>query len=279
MQPDPVANMLPQPRRSLSPRQGILLIAIVLLVIAGSTGLFYVVRSNQIVNEHASATASVQSRATAHTNATASVISQEATASMNTATAPAYATATTIARATAIPYGSYKGVVALNDSLSDTGSGGWSGCTFTGGALHSTAPIGQQTFCFATNTDFYNFAYEVHMTIVQGGFAGIIFRAPLVNGLPNGYYSFLIAANGSYQLGTDVVSNSFSAAITTGLNQPNLIAVVAHDHKIDIYVNKQFVVSGRANGTWAGSIGITAISTSDSPTEAVFSNAKVWELM
>lgn len=294
MQPDNVTQTPLKSHRGLSRGQAIFLIGLVLLVIAGSVGLFYVVRTNQIASSNANATATARANSTATTVSaqatgiaeTNALLTQNAVTEANaTATATASA-ATAIASASPIPYGSYRGVLVLNDSLSNAWGGsantspGFSYCVNAGGALHDRAPTGVGIYCYAPNTDFADFAYEVHMTIVEGGAGGIIFRSSSTS---TAFYQFLIGvADGRYLLidpSGKTLSSGSSSAINTGPNQSNLIAVVAQGSKIEMYVNRQLIASVNDSTFMHGGIGVAAVGTTSTPTEAVFSDAKVWMLV
>jgi serine/threonine protein kinase len=191
---------------------------------------------------------------------------------------------------TANPYSPNTGTLALNDPLSDNSNGYfWSesnesggGCGFSGGAYHvSVLHQVSSHYCNAVTTNLSNFAYEVHMTIIQGDSGGIMFRA---SGSKGAGYLFRIGIDGSDTL--DIYNNSTfisnlksstSPAINTGLNQSNLIAVVANGSNIDLYVNNQQVDKISDNTFSQGEIGMAAFSNAN-PTEVVFSNAKVWTL-
>src|SRR6266700_2751738 len=189
-----------------------------------------------------------------------------------------------------IPYPPY-GTLALDDPLSDNSHGySWSEggdslgtCDFTGGAYHVNAIQQNQGKGCVASTNFSDFAYQIQMTIVKGDGGGdIIFRDDETKG--NGYY-FFIGQNGSYELGTynnckvnctlKPLRNGSSAAINTGLNQSNLVAVVASGSTIDLYVNHHKIDSYSDSSYSQGQIGVVAFDV-NSPTEVVFSNAKVW---
>jgi len=189
-----------------------------------------------------------------------------------------------------IPYPPY-GTLALDDPLSDNSHGySWSEggdslgtCDFTGGAYHVNAIQQNQGKGCVASTNFSDFAYQIQMTIVKGDGGGdIIFRDDETKG--NGYY-FFIGQNGSYELGTynnckvnctlKPLRNGYSAAINTGLNQSNLVAVVASGSTIDLYVNHHKIDSYSDSSYSQGQIGVVAFDV-NSPTEVVFSNAKVW---
>lgn len=68
-----------------------------------------------------------------------------------------------------------------------------------------------------------------------------------------------------------------NSSIKTGLNQTNLIGVVAKGSSIDVYVNLMHVDGVTDSSTSQGllDVGATAFTL---PSEAVFSNAKAWKL-
>ncbi len=78
------------------------------------------------------------------------------------------------------------------------------------------------------------------------------------------------------QLAKTLTSNS-SSAIKTGLNQSNLIAVVANGSTLDLFVNGQKIDSVLDSTYSHGQIGVVADATNNQ-TEVVYSNAKVWKL-
>jgi hypothetical protein len=239
-------------RRSLG--TAILLVGLALLIaVGGSVGFFYFTRSNQ-----------------------------------QNPTSP-----TTTSNNQQIPYPPY-GTLALDDPLSDNSQGhNWQEsdpslgtCTFTGGAYHVNAILNDSTNDCLASPNFSDFAYQVQMTIVKGDGGGIIFREDNARG--NGYYFALGQQSGvwGYKLwgfnncngNTCKVSelrSGSSAAIKTGLNQSNLVAVVASGSTIDLYVNNHKIDSVSDNSYGSGQIGVAATYLK-SPTEVVFSNAKVW---
>jgi serine/threonine protein kinase len=207
--------------------------------------------------------------------ATATATSAQATATAISATATAYAKTVT------------PGSPVFNDPLQSNSGNNWDvtnlrgggGCAFTGGAYHASMPQkGYIAPCFAQATSFSNFTYQVQMIIVKGDQGGIAFRANSKNGA---FYYFHINQNGSYALetysgynSTAVLKQGTSPAIKTGLNQTNVIAVVANGNSLVLYVNKQQIASVN-DGTYSnGQIGVIAESTQN-PTEVAFTNAEV----
>jgi eukaryotic-like serine/threonine-protein kinase len=209
-------------------------------------------------------------------------------------TVTADATATIIAQ-NPDPYPPMNRTLAGIDPLSDNSLGyNWDvnsdkfgTCAFTGGAYHVTAlpqpGTGPQPGkgCSLPSLNFSDFAYQIQMTIVKGVGGGIFFRD---DGNGNGYY-FFIGQDGTYQLGTynncpactsfSVLHSDSSPAINTGLNQSNLVAVVASGSTIDLYVNNQKIYSSSDSSHSQGGIGVFASGT-NGPSEVMFNNAKVW---
>lgn len=208
-------------------------------------------------------------------------------------TVTADATATIIAQ-NPDPYPPMNRTLAGIDPLSDNSLGyNWEvnsdkfgTCAFTGGAYHVTAlpqpGTGPQPGkgCSLPSLSFSDFAYQIQMTIVKGVGGGIFFRD---DGNGNGYFFFI--GDGTYQLGTynncpactsfSVLHSDSSPAINTGLNQSNLVAVVASGSTIDLYVNNQKIYSSSDSSHSQGGIGVFASGT-NGPSEVMFNNAKVW---
>ena len=182
----------------------------------------------------------------------------------------------------------------INDSL-NTPNNLWEiahdpkgACQFTGGVYEvSDADPQVNEFCRAWNTDQHihnNFAYEAQMTIVQGDVGGLRFT----DDSSGKYYYFGCRANDGYcslVYYADNVNNaktamtllqSFSSAFRKGLNQPNLLAVKVQGSNIGLYVNGQLIDQTDV-GTFGGGslIGVFAREETN-PTVVNFSNAKVW---
>src|SRR2546426_3030604 len=226
--------------------------------------------------------ATVQSNANATTTAQANIAATTQAVNANTT-----ATASVIA-ANPDPYPPGGGMLALLDPLHDNSqSHNWAtnttNCAFTGGAYHvSTPDIHVFASCAAQSTNFSNFAYEVQMQIIKGDIGGIIFRADTAH---NTFYRFYVSDTGNYELLLcssntchDLLAIAPSPAIRQGLNQTNLIAVVAIGNTITLYVNSQKIANVTDSTYSHGAIGVTAsaFATNGHPTEVVYSNAKVW---
>jgi pSer/pThr/pTyr-binding forkhead associated (FHA) protein/tetratricopeptide (TPR) repeat protein len=251
--------------------------ALVLLVIIGSSGLIYYTQVFYPAQLKAHAVASATALASDHATGTVQ--------------AQATATASLIA-SNPNPYLPGSGTVALYDPLNDNNRGyHWDSvtnssgtCGFTGQAYDVSTPRNNFFFfCTAEATNFSNFAFEAQMQILKGDCGGLIFRADANNGK---LYLFDVCQDGSYSLylyrnfsGTTAktLGSGSSAAITTGLNQTNVLAVVAQGTALDLYVNNQKIDSV-SDGTYShGQIALAADASND-PTEVAFNNARVWTL-
>lgn len=254
-----------------------LIVGLILLLIAGSGVIYYatVFRPNQL-HAQANSTAEAQSTATMHAQ-------QAATSQAQQATATAFANT---------PQGIYNratsGSPVLDDPLSQNDTNNWnegtgnSSCTFTGGAYHASDQLKNNTvYCSASSTNFSNFVYQVQMTIVKGEFGGIFFRFNIAKFKG---YQFNIGQDGTYSLYLSVDStgthdqllrSGSSSFFKTGLNQTNLIAIVASGSNIYLYVNKQYVTSASDSTYNSGQIGVLAGNITV-PTEVMFRNAQVW---
>jgi len=188
------------------------------------------------------------------------------------------------------PYPPHTGSLVLSDPLKDNSKGyRWdvgtfangSSCTFTGGSYHVAISTRGHVFaCNATNGSFTDLAYEVQMTILKGDRGGLFFRQV---GTQGPYYYFSIKTDGSYELDSftgstsHVLQRGTSPAIKAGLNQTNLLAVVAQGSSITLYVNRQGITHLSDSTTNQGLIGLAADAT-DQPAEVAFMKANVWTL-
>jgi serine/threonine protein kinase len=260
------------------------------LLMVSSIGFFSLVHANQVATIHVNATTT----ANVHASATNAAVDASSTAALSTATVYAL-TPTVNATATVIGLQNvYNNAMhrppALDDPLHDNSkSNSWeeainsgSGtCAFKSGAYH-VSESDPKYFQYCTGPSFSNFVFEVQMKIIKGDAGGVIFRADTSN---NDFYVFLVGQDATYQFflctSTDcnkMLLNSISSAIKFGLNQTNLIAVVAQGSTIGLYVNHQLIDSADDNTYSSGQIGVIAYpyGGSGNPTEVVYSNAKVW---
>jgi Predicted transcriptional regulators len=191
------------------------------------------------------------------------------------------------------PYAPYIGHLVLDDPLQDQSKGmNWqegvndkqARCLFKQQAyVVVEAQPGLFRACMAQNTDYKNFAYEVEMVIQSGEFGGLVFRSE--NSIDAHYYIFRIHTDGSYWLfrfadhsieHATLLDNGMLHNFTKGLGKTNLIAVVAQNDLLTLYVNRQEVSSIRDGGYTHGQIGVLAGTMTMPSGEASFKNAKVW---
>ncbi len=184
------------------------------------------------------------------------------------------------------------GMPAIDDSLSTESIISWNSlgsCSFVGGALHADKPVFNgsefEALCFPGSTNFTNFAYQVQMTIVKGDEGAVAFRAS-----KRGNYVFLITPKGSYILlitsfkpdGTVSSSKSFlqgtSSAFKAGLNQANLLTVIARNNNMYLYIDKKYVAGASDTTSPSGGIGVLALGSQPDNVDVAFSNAQVWIL-
>ena len=265
----------------------ILLIILAFLVMASGIGLIYysaVYRPDQL---YAQATATAQTVRTAQAQASGAANAQ------STGTAQAFANATAQAMATTtalqnIYNQATSGAPILNDPLNgnniyhwDVGNASLGGsCGFKAGAYHVIEPNKSYYLtCLAESTNFSNFAFQVQVTIIQGDEGGLIFRASGAK-----LYSFGFNREGLFSLIVSKNNNPGkpliygpNSAINTGLNQPNLLTVIARESTFYLYINKQFVDTVRDSSYHSGQIGVYA-AYSTHYTDVAFNDAQVWQV-
>jgi hypothetical protein len=202
-------------------------------------------------------------------------------------TAPPVKPTATVLAASSNPYPPYSGKLTLDDPLSDNSRGyGWdqsSGgsnrfCQFIGGAYHAAAQSSSAYQTCYTAIQAGNFAFEVQMQVVKGNCGGLEWRDTTnkrygyhLRVCQDGSYRAYVYNNASSDRG---LPSGSSTAIVTGLNQFNLIAVVANGSTFDFYVNQQKIDSLNDSSFSQGLFGVCA-SAGD---EAAYTHARVWTL-
>lgn len=266
-----------------------LLVMLALVLIVGGIFIAFVgvVQPHQ---EHVQATVTAQALASQATETAQTQV--KATAAV-LATASAYALATASALQDSYLQAS-SGKPALNDTLSRQNGNNWDvvsnsgegSCSFKNNAYRAAVQRADYLYtCFATAPSFTNFAYQVQMTIVQGDYGGILFRA---NGANSRYYYFRVSKDGAYDLSVShdtnfthdqlLKSGIASSIITTGLNQPNLVAVLAHGSNLYLYVNQKFLAQVHDNTYQSGQIGVFGGDFASPSADVAFTNMKVWKI-
>ena len=245
----------------------VLLIILAGLIVVGGGGITAYATLFHTLELHAQATAVTQNILTEQAQATAHAISPQSTYDRITSMVPSF-----------------------TDPLDGRHSSPWSnkvkgdtGCAFRNGAYHlHIAPKDLYSYCLATGSNYSNFLFQVQMTIIQGLDAGMVFRTANPS-LPS--YVFTITYNGLYALNVAVdpqhsrsLAFGRSVAINTGLNQTNLLSVMARNGNISLFINKHFV-AGASDTTYpSGAIGLVASNFPQTSIDIAFNNAFVWNL-
>jgi len=268
----PAVAQQPPQRQGLSPWAITLSVILALLIIGGAGGLIYYATGPYPAEQHAQATAVVQNVLAQQQQANA-----QATANVaNLSPQELYTRITSEKPAISDPLDS------INHSLFVAVSRPAGSCGFTGGAYHASASPGFIYTCLAPAVNVGNFAFQAQMTIIKGNAGGLIFRLNLGASSLNNYL-FLIDQLGGYRLvalqNNNTImqlANGVSPAVNVGLNQSNLLTVIARGNNFYLYVNKQYITSTRDNTFSSGVVGVFASGAS--ATDVVFSNAQVWRL-
>lgn len=183
------------------------------------------------------------------------------------------------------------GTLALYDPLQDNMKGnnwdevtnGAGSCQFTNGGYQvRVSAEATRYLCAEEKTSFSNFVFQVQMTIVAGSYGGIVFRVDTTH---TKFYFFRIGTDGSYELvslagdasGNKVLKSGTSAALKTGLNEANILAVVASGSNLDLYVNQQHIAFMSDRSLSEGQLGFCAEDVGNE-SDVVFSDVSVWTL-
>jgi hypothetical protein len=276
-------------QQRLSKTVAVILVLLALVLIGGGM-LFAFVGVIEPHQQHVQATATAQTQASQAT-ATARMHANATAAVQASASAYAMATTTTL-QDTYIQATS--GNPTLNNALSSQNGNNWDvvsnrgegSCSFKDKAYHATAQQPDYLYaCFDASPTFSNFAYQVQMTILQGDYGGIIFRA---NGANSKYYYLRVGKDGAYDLSVShdttstheqiLKSGIAPSIITIGLNQPNLVEVLANGSNLYLYVNQKFLAQVHDNTYKSGQIGVFGGDFESRSADVTFTNVKVWRV-
>ncbi len=269
----------PSQQRGGGNRMGILIGVVLLVLVLIGAGLFAVLSGafnrNSPAND-TSATATAQALATAHAAATGTAV----------------ANATASAAASQNPYPPHTGTLVLNDPMQDNSRGymwddaslgGTGTCGFSGGVYHvKVTQKGLYCEPEASSLVFSNLAFEAKITIVQGDGGGIVIRQDQTKGTG---YLFDIDTQGDYALYRDegnnnpkLLTHGSNGALKKGLNQSNLLAIVADGSNINLYINNQFIDKATDSTYTQGQIGIFAAASNNGADDVAVNDARVWQL-
>ncbi len=276
----------PPPHRAVKPGLLIGLVLAALILVGGGIVAGIVIASKNNTPNKPSTTSTLASGNTS-TPALTTVPSSTTTTGISTPNTTTFSTVATLDASTSNPYPPSRGTLALNDSFAQA-IGTWdnsSNCQFTN-KEYMVKTVKGFTECTDNNRSdsFNNFVYQVRMQFVtQNTCGGIIFRNQ-VDSLFADYYEFYICTDGNYACGVvGGLYNSLasgSAIFNTGVEQPNIIAVVAQNTKFQLYINGVKVNEVSESHFSSGTIAVFASYLTDSKaTEQIaFNDVKVWTL-
>jgi type II secretory pathway pseudopilin PulG len=278
MQPQPGNYGTPPPApRPQSPVRALIIGILVLIIIGSIAAIAIPYEKTQIDNTNATATASTHQTVVAR-DATGTVVTQN---NHVTATAQAYALATaSVVAANPNPYNNQGALVVMEKTPTiEMGA-----CQIINDTLHLTSTQAQiVSYCWG-GTSYTDFAYDIELTIIKGDCGGIIFREDGTEGSKE--YMFNICQNGYYSVDIDqgaarqfrnISYGMKTAGLRQGLNQTNLVGVVAQGPHISLYVNKQLVTTFTDSTYGSGQIGVDAWDDGHT-TDVAFANQRVWKL-
>jgi hypothetical protein len=188
------------------------------------------------------------------------------------------------------PYLTGQGTLLVNDPLNkpylwrNNLAKDWGGaCAFKNGAYSISQIITDSRYfhCDAGTLHTSNFIYEAQITLLTGDCGGITFR---YNANQHSGYRFVACSNGIARLLAYPDGRHYTrlldepvAALHTGYNQSNVLAVVARDNTLDLYINKQKIGSFTDNTLHDGMFALFAAAFGNR-TEVAFRNVRIWRL-
>lgn len=265
--------VVPQQQHRVSTARLTTLVILIALLIIGVSGIGYYAVAVRPAEFQAQATAVTQNLLATQTQGTAQAYAQATAATAALTPREIYTRATS-------------GTPVINDSLDVQEGSSWLQLgsslytfAFSGGAYHIRfQKQGGSAESIAYNSLFNNLAFQVQFKIIAGAAGGLMFR--LTN---NGAYFFGVDQNAAYYLyvakdnSVSLLTAGSNTAINPGLNQPNLLTVVAESNHMYLYVNKQPVANVTNSVFDSGQVALYAANTTG-PTDVAFNNAEVWAL-
>lgn len=270
-------SLFSSPRHPIYSRSQMIVLAVVVSLVIVSSGVLFF----SAVNYQATAN-------TANSRAIASAIAQATTLAREEASA------TAVASTLHNPYPPYAGSIALYDPLTNNdlghnwdvaASGANNACQFAGKAYQSSnantaKDLYSGTVCFAEETDFSDFTFQVQAVLMQGLCEGLVFRG---NSKTNSFDRFVICSNAWFDFRQcndgycDVVfANGLFSAINTKPGATNTLGIVASGTAITLYVNGKQIVAASDTGFSDGQIGLVTSGYNSTRTVAAFRDVEVW---
>jgi hypothetical protein len=178
------------------------------------------------------------------------------------------------------------------DEATMNGKGGNGLCGYKQGNYHiaeSAVQAGSQTTVIcnpeAPQLNLSNVAFEVNMVVSKGTGVGLAVRLDQTKGTG---YLFKVFTNGQYAIGKADLNNTdankrfvslhtgTNSAIKQGLNQSNLLALVANGNTISLFINGQYIDGVQDSSFVKGQLGVCAFGNGDADVTA--QNARVWSI-
>lgn len=183
------------------------------------------------------------------------------------------------------------GTLVFTDPLKQENGSQWTAssddvgiCQFADGAYNVKQQSSAPKACNTRDDTYSNFAFEVQLTITQGGCGGIAFRDDVPPPDYGAFYQFRICQNGRYDIAGYASYGAVmqlpygtSPAIHLGLGQPNTIGVRANGSSMTFYVNEQFLAQAQDSTYTSGHIGLIAYPY-NGVASVSYSNARFWTL-
>src|SRR5207244_2852918 len=175
------------------------------------------------------------------------------------------------------------GPLLYNSSLVEQDAASWKATAFSVGGSCSIAGSGYQANmsqrnyfapCMAQALSYKNFTMQVEMTITSGSVndgGGIIFRDT-----GQGNYRFRVNLDGSWSLAPLNIGGT-SPVIKHGLNQTNVLTIVAQGSDLYLFVNQKYLTHVIYSSFDEGQLGFMAVDW-NSNTTVVFKNINIWQL-
>lgn len=162
----------------------------------------------------------------------------------------------------------------------------YTGCSLSSDGYHAFSKLYSRIIsCDASNgNSFGDFSFQAVMNIKKGDVGGLNFRAQEVNGIGYGVmfdfqgdYQIFIERGGGKEVSPLRTSTTPAKSFRKGFNQANIIGVSMRKNHMQLYINNQNVETINDSSLNKGLVGFLVYDMK-TPTEVVYTNAKVWQL-
>jgi serine/threonine protein kinase len=158
-------------------------------------------------------------------------------------------------------------------------------CFFKPDGYHVAASVHTAAWCYYNQKIFSNVFITVQMQLIRGDIYGLVFHLRpgskdfYVLELNNlGAYRLVRAHGNNPNLWLTLIDWTGSRAIASGYGHTNTILVITENGQINVYINKQLMISGFTDSAYlSGFIGFLVGGDNLEGTEAVFSHVWVFQ--